>query len=75
MKKKFLLTHFFLWLTTLAIHAQPVRRPIEVIVTTDHDDWTYKTGEKVQYTIYVMRNGNLVKNASIRYEIGLEKLD
>jgi cephalosporin-C deacetylase len=75
MKKKFLLTQFFLWLAIIAIHAQPVRRPIEVIVTTDHDDWTYKTGEKVQYTIYVMRNGNLVKNASIRYEIGLEKLD
>jgi cephalosporin-C deacetylase len=75
MKKKFLLTQFFLWLTIIAIYAQPVRRPIEVIVTTDHDDWTYKTGEKVQYTIYVMRNGNLVKNASIRYEIGLEKLD
>ncbi|NIJ53923.1 acetylxylan esterase [Dyadobacter arcticus] len=75
MKNRFLLSQFLFWVTIISIHAQPVRRPVEVIVSTDHDDWTYKTGEKVQFTVQVLRNGNLVKNAALRYEIGLEKLD
>jgi len=75
MKYRFLLLNIFLWLSILSIHAQPVRRNIEVIVAPDRDDWTYKTGDKVQFTISVFQNGNLVKNAPIRYEIGLEKLD
>ena len=75
MKYRFLLLNVFLWISILSLHAQPVRRNIEVIVAPDRDDWTYKTGDKVQFTISVFQNGNLVKNAPIRYEIGLEKLD
>jgi len=75
MKYRILLLNIFLWLSILSIHAQPVRRNIEVIVAPDRDDWTYKVGDKVQFTISVMQNGNLVKNASVRYEVGLEKLD
>jgi cephalosporin-C deacetylase len=55
--------------------AARVRRPVEVIVTADRDDWTYKPGDKVQFIVSVLRNGNPVKNAQVRYEIGLEKLD
>jgi len=75
MKYRFLLLNIFLWISILSLQAQPVRRNIEVIVAPDRDDWTYKTGDKVQFTISVFQNGNLVKNAPIRYEIGLEKLD
>lgn len=75
MKNRFLLSQIFLWITILSLHAQPARRPVEVIVTTDRDDWTYKPGDKVQFIVSVLRNGNPVKNAQVRYEIGLEKLD
>jgi cephalosporin-C deacetylase len=75
MRNRFLLINIFLWISLAVIQAQPVKRPVEVMVTTDHEDWTYKTGEKVQFTISVYRNGSLVKNAPIRYEIGPEKLD
>jgi cephalosporin-C deacetylase-like acetyl esterase len=55
--------------------AQPVERYVKVLVGPDHTDWTYKTGEKVKFTITVMEDGNLVKNAAVRYEIGPEKME
>jgi len=75
MKNRILLLNLFFWLLISGLFAQPARRAIEVIVTADHDDWTYKPGEKVKFTVSVLRNGNLVKNVPVRYEIGLEKLD
>lgn len=54
--------------------AQPAERLIKVHVIPDHVDWTYKPGEKVNYTISVTRNEELVPNAFIRYEIGPEKM-
>jgi cephalosporin-C deacetylase len=75
MKHRYSLIPILLLLSFLTLHAQPVKRYVEVIVAVDHEDWTYKTGEKAQFTISVMRNGHLVKNVPVRYEIGLEKLE
>lgn len=55
------------------IAAQPVERFIKVIVAADRPDWTYKIGDKVTFTIAVSKNGNLLNNVRVRYEIGLEK--
>ena len=55
------------------ISAQPVERLVKVVVGTDHADWTYRIGEKVRFTISVFKNGNLINNARVRYEIGPEK--
>lgn len=65
----------FLFLFGISNHiiAQPIERLVKVIVAADHSDWTYKKGEKVKFTISVFKNGNLVKDATIRYEIGPEK--
>lgn len=54
--------------------AQPVERFVKVIVAPDRTDWTYKPGEAVKFTIQVLQNGNPVKNASVRYEVGPEKM-
>ncbi|WP_439559606.1 acetylxylan esterase [Dyadobacter sp.] len=75
MKNRLLLCQLFFWLTILTLQAQPARRPVEVIVSTNHEDWTYKTGEKAQFTVQVLRNGYPVKNVQLRYEIGLEKME
>lgn len=53
--------------------AQPTEKIIKVAVSADHANWNYNLGEKVNFTISVMKNGSLVPNASIRYEIGPEK--
>lgn len=54
---------------------QPSQQLITVIVSPDHSDWTYKTGEKAKFTITVLEHGNVVKNSSIRYEVGPEKME
>jgi cephalosporin-C deacetylase len=65
----------FLFLFSISKHnfAQPLERLVKVIVAADHSDWTYKKGEKVKFTLSVFKNGNLVKDAKVRYEIGPEK--
>lgn len=45
---------------------------ITVTVTPDHKDWTYKVGEKVEFTVNVMKSGTLLDNASVSYEMGPE---
>jgi len=55
--------------------AQPIEQFIKVIVSPDHADWTYKTGEPVKFQISVLQNGNPVKDVKIRYQIGPEKLE
>jgi len=59
----------------VAVQAQPTERFVKVIVAPDHDNWTYKPGEKVKFAISVLQNGNPVKDVKIRYEIGPEKMD
>jgi cephalosporin-C deacetylase len=54
--------------------AQPVERYVKVIVAPDRTDWTYKPGDKVKFTISVLKSGNPVQNASVRYEIGPEQM-
>ncbi|MEP7320690.1 MAG: acetylxylan esterase [Saprospiraceae bacterium] len=72
MKKLLFIVSVCLFLVRL--NAQPVERLIKVHVSPDHTDWTYKPGEKVNYTVSVTRNEELIPNCMIRYEIGLEKM-
>lgn len=57
------------------VFSQPVEQIVKVLVAPDHQDWVYKTGENVKFSIAVYQYGNLLKNAVIRYEIGPEKMD
>jgi cephalosporin-C deacetylase len=72
--RKVLLT-FVLWISVASIFAQPAERYVKVLVGADHTDWTYKTGEKVKFTITVLKNGIPLSNVPIRYEIGPEKME
>jgi cephalosporin-C deacetylase-like acetyl esterase len=54
---------------------QPTEKIIKVAVAADNANWNYQLGEKVNFTITVTKNGSLVPNASVRYEIGPEKQD
>lgn len=54
---------------------QPAQQMIKVVVAPDHTDWTYKTGEKVKFTITVLQSDNALKNAVVKYEVGPEKMD
>ncbi len=56
-------------------YAQPVEQFIKVIVAADHADWVYTTGEKVKFTITILQSGNTLKDATVKYEIGPEKME
>ena len=73
MKNTKVILFLFLFSISKHIFAQPLERLVKVIVAADHSDWTYKKGEKVKFTLSVFKNGNLVKDAKVRYEIGPEK--
>lgn len=71
---RFLVTILFS-VTVIFCQAQPVEQFIKVIVAPDHADWAYTTGEKVKFSITVLQNGNPVKNVTVKYETGLEKME
>lgn len=54
--------------------AQPVEQIVKIIVAPDHDDWLYRTGEKVKFSVSVIQYGNLLKNVKLKYELGPEKM-
>lgn len=74
--KRFYAAAWFIYafIISATLHAQPAEKMVKVIVAPDHQDWTYKQGEKVKFTISVFQNGNPVDNANVRYEIGPEKM-
>lgn len=74
--KKQVLNMLLLALTICnCIFAQPAEQMIKIVVAPDHQDWIYKTGENVKFSVSVLRYGNPVKNTWIRYEIGPEKMN
>ncbi|SOD82182.1 acetylxylan esterase [Spirosoma fluviale] len=72
--KKLLLPGLLLICVQIGL-AQPVERLVKVIVTPDHADWLYKTGEPVKFNITVYRSNVLLRGAKLRYEIGPEKME
>jgi len=50
----------------------PVEKMIKVSIAPDHPDWTYKTGEQVQFRVQITKNSEPVQNVQIRYEVGPE---
>ena len=53
---------------------QPRKDFIQVIVSPDHADWTYKAGENVQFKLTAMKDGVPIQGISIKYDIKPEKM-
>lgn len=45
---------------------------VKVIISPDHQDWTYKVNERATFSVQVLQYGNLVENVAIDYEAGPE---
>jgi cephalosporin-C deacetylase len=54
--------------------AQERTGTVRVQVSPNRDDWTYRTGESVEFSVLVLRDGRPVPGASVRYELGPETL-
>jgi cephalosporin-C deacetylase-like acetyl esterase len=55
--------------------AQPARHLVQVIVTPDNADWTYKTGDKAEFTIQVLRNNVPLDGLEVKYKIQPELVE
>ena len=72
--KKLVYILSFLLVSSLAF-AQPATQMIKVMVAPDHDDWTYKIGEKVTFSVTVLKWGNPLKNTKITYDLTHQQLN
>lgn len=59
-------------LTALSLQAQIRGSEIQVLVQPNHQDWTYKTGEKATFAVSVLKSGTLLDNVSIDLAAGPE---
>ena len=55
--------------------AQPARQFVQVIVTPDKADWTYKTGDRAEFTIQVLRNNVPMDGMEVKYKIQPELVE
>jgi cephalosporin-C deacetylase-like acetyl esterase len=69
---RLLLTIVFVVTVSLQMSAQIRGNNIVVTVQPDHQDWTYKTGDKATFTVSVLKSGTLLDNVSIDYAAGPE---
>ena len=70
---KRLLTLLLLAIAVLgSLQAQIIGSEIMVMVQPDHQDWTYKTGEKARFTVSVLKSGTLLNGVSVDYAAGPE---
>ncbi len=72
------LSHFIFILFLFSNHyllSQPATALVKVIVAPDHIDWLYKPNEPVKFTVSVLKDGNPLKNVTIKYQVGPEKME
>lgn len=62
-------------LLSVQIFAQPAKQLVQVIVTPDKADWTYKTGDKAEFTIQVIRNNVSLEGIEVKYKIQPELVE
>lgn len=59
-------------LAAVSLQAQIRGSEIQMLVQPDHQDWTYKTGEKATFTVSVLKSGTQLDNVSIDFAAGPE---
>ncbi|MDQ2667450.1 MAG: acetylxylan esterase, partial [Gemmatimonadota bacterium] len=55
---------------TAAAAQAPDTVAVKLVVTPNHTDWLYRTGDSARFTISLMRDGKLVPHANVRVAFG-----
>ena len=70
----------FLSVAFLLAHATPGRAQgtpdssVKLVVTLDHPDWRYHTGDSAHFQVSLLRAGRSIPNAKARVDIALERM-
>ena len=75
MQTKFNLLVLFTLLLVVQLSAQPRRELVKVLVSPEQSDWTYKTGERAEFSIQVLKNNVPMNGIEISYRIQPEKVE
>lgn len=75
MKKYIWLFPVLVLFSVLQVVAQPRKELVQVIVTPNHSDWTYETGDRAEFTISVLKNYVHLDNIEVHYRIQPEKME
>lgn len=73
--KKLALIFLIFTFSFLIAFAAPQEQLVKVVISPDHDDWTYDVGENVQFKVSVLKFNNPLKNVHIDYEIKPEQME
>ena len=57
-----------------SVLAQKQQADISIVITLNHADWKYKTGERAIFSIAILRAGQLASNIPFHYVIGHERM-
>ena len=71
---KYQIVVFFFAFSVLQSIAQPSIQVVNILVAPQHADWKYKMNEEILFSVSVLKEGNPIKDITIKYEIGMEKM-
>jgi cephalosporin-C deacetylase len=57
-----------------SLDAQVADTSVKLVVTLDRADWLYRVGDSARFTVSLTRNGHPLENASVRLELGPERM-
>lgn len=72
MKTRLFLLCCLVLTANLQLFSQPPRQLVQVIVSPDKPDWTYKKGDRAQFQITVLKNNVPMDDIEVKYSIGPE---
>ena len=75
MKIRSLISTCFAIVIAFSLTAQPRRELVKVIVTPNHANWTYETGEQAEFSITVLQNNVPLEGIEIKYVIQPELVE
>ncbi len=75
MKIRSLISTCFAIVIAFSLTAQPRRELVKVIVTPNHANWTYETGEQAEFSITVLKNNVPLEGIEIKYVIQPELVE
>ena len=58
-----------LWVgSLLTAFAQPAQQYVTVTASPDHADWVYRVGEQAQFTLYALKDNEMLPGVVIDYQ-------
>ncbi len=75
MIRTLIFSSIFIFSISIQLIAQPRKELVQVVVTPNHEDWNYKTGDRAEFTISVWKNNVMLDGIDVKYVIQPELVE